>query len=257
MARRKPAANSALLEKVEAFRSRHGVESNPYLAGLSSALAANKSLHTWAELDPLDHLPIPPTRSGAAQMRLVRLLTVLRNVLVFAPVALTWMAVAQATTAFSTYIQANGADVVNFLDFWQNGYDILGNEWKIGNVARLDFFIVVIVILLTLYVSRGAHQAEITRKKSEKEIDEDREALALEIHEFLFDKRKITNVTMNASLASAVSRLVAATNNLEDASKIIEKAARKLPKERLSQSSFLDSFNFDSDFKPSRKSRRG
>jgi hypothetical protein len=62
---------------------------------------------------------------------------------------------------------------------------------------------------------------------------------------------------MNASLAGAISRLVAATHNLEDASHAIEKASRKMPKQP-EQTSFLDSFNFDSDVKKpkARKSRR-
>ena len=162
-----------------------------------------------------------------------------------------------ATTGFSQYIKDNGADVVNFLDFWQNGYDILGNEWKIGNVARLDFIIVLIVIGLTLYVSQVGHTVDELKNADEDAIDSERLALAIEIHAALHDKKKISTVTMNASLAGAISRLVSATHNLEDASHAIEKASRKMPKPA-EQSSFLDSLNFDSGFdKPkARKSRR-
>ena len=192
---------------------------------------------------------------GDAKARLVRVLTVVRNVLVFAPVALTWAAVSEATAGFSKYIAQNGADVVNFLDFWQNGYDILGEEWKIGNVARLDFLIVVIVIALTLYVSQVGHTVEQTKNSAEDAIDRERLALAIEIHAALHDKRKITTVTMNASLAGAISRLVASTKNLEDASQVLEKASRKLPKPA-AQNSFLDSFSFDLDEKPAKKRSR-
>lgn len=257
MAPRKSASNTALIESIRNFASRNRVEGDPYISGLLDALHTKKNLHIWAELNPLDYLPHPTVIAGAAQARLVRLVTVIRNVLVFAPVALTWMAVSEATTAFSLYIKDNGADVVNFLDFWQNGYDILGSEWRIGNVARLDFVIVMAVIALTLYVSRGSHKADIIREAAEAQFDDERQAVALEIHAALYDKRKITNVTMNASLAGAISRLVAATNNLEDASRIIEKASRKLPKPQSSTSSFLDSFSFDDDLAPKRKSRRG
>ena len=144
--------------------------------------------------------------------------------------ALTWAAVSAATSGFSQYIAANGADVVNFLDFWQNGYDILGEEWKIGNVARLDFIIVVIVIALTLYVSQAGHKVEELQNASEDQIDRERLALAIEIHAALHDKRKITTVTMNASLAGAISRLVSATHSLDGAAREIEKATRKLPR---------------------------
>jgi hypothetical protein len=257
MAPRKPQPLTELAAQLRGFADRYSVQSHPYISGLLSAIESKKNLHIWAELDPLDYLPHPEATSGAATTRLVRLMTVIRNVLVFAPVALTWAAVSAATTGFSQYIKANGADVVNFLDFWQNGYDILGNEWKIGNVARLDFIIVVIVILLTLYVSQAGHKNEDLHFAEEALIDSERLALALEIHAQLHDKRKITNVTMNASLAGAIARLVAATNNLEDASHIIEKASRKLPKPAPAGNTFLDSFSFeDLDAPKKKKSRR-
>ena len=253
---RKPQAVDQLVGSINAWIARHNLQSDPYLNGLVTAIENKKDLHIWAELDPTEYLPHPEAKAGSATDRLVRLLTVIRNVLVFAPVALTWAAVSEATSGFSKYIAENGADVVNFLDFWQNGYGILGEEWKIGNVARLDFIIVLIVIALTLYVSRGSYKAEVLRNAAEDEIDRERLALAIEIHAALHDKRKITTVNMNASLAGAISRLVAATNNLEDASHIIEKASRKLPKQS-SESSFLSSLSFDSSLDtPKRKSRR-
>ncbi|CAB4589476.1 unannotated protein [freshwater metagenome] len=259
MAVRKPQPLTGLAEKIRAFTSQYKVENDPYLNGLLEAIDSKKNLHVWAELDPLDYLPHPEGKSGFAKARMVRVLTVIRNVLVFAPVALTWAAVSAATTGFSKYIAENGADVVNFLDFWQNGYEILAEEWRIGNVARLDFLIVMIVIALTLYVSQAGHTVDALREGEEDEIDRQRMALALEIHAQLHDKKKITAVNMNASLAGAISRLVSATHNLEDASKVMEKASRKLPKAQTSTSgSFLDSFTFSDSFdepKP-RKSRR-
>ena len=244
---RKPQAIYALATTIAQWISKYNLSNDPYLTGLLAAIEGKKDLHIWAELDPNDYLPHPDTDAGGAKERLVRLLTVVRNVLVFAPVALTWAAVGAATTGFSKYIEQNGADVVNFLDFWQNGYDILAEEWKIGNVARLDFIIVLIVIALTLYVSRAGYQVEEIQHKAEVEIDRERLALAIEIHAALHDKRKITTVTMNASLAGAISRLVGATSSLDGAAKNIEKATRKIPKES-SPSSFISSLSFDSDY---------
>ena len=253
---RKPQAVDQLAGNISQWISRHNLQNDPYLTGLLTAIESKKDLHIWAELDPNEYLPHPEAKSGNATERLVRILTVIRNVLVFAPVALTWAAVGEATTGFSKYIEQNGADVVNFLDFWQNGYDILAEEWRIGNVARLDFFIVLVVIGLTLYVSRGGYKAELLNNAEEDVIDRERLALAIEIHAALHDKRKITNITMNASLAGAISRLVASTNNLEDASRIIEKASRKLPKQP-TEGSYFSSLSFDGDLDaPKRKSRR-
>ncbi|CAN2214491.1 hypothetical protein MCEMRE182_01062 [Candidatus Nanopelagicaceae bacterium] len=227
---RKPQAIDALALNISQWISQHNLQSDPYLNGLLQAIESKKDLHIWAELNPTEYLPHPQAEAGKSSARLVRIFTVIRNVLVFAPVALTWAAVSAATSGFSQYISANGADVVNFLDFWQNGYDILGSEWRIGNVARLDFIIVAIVIALTLYVSQAGHKVEEIQIASEDAIDRERLALAIEIHAALHDKRKITTVTMNASLAGAISRLVSATQSLDGAAREVEKATRKLPR---------------------------
>lgn len=227
---RTPQAIDLLATNIYRWISAHNLQSDPYLNNLARAIESKKDLHIFAEMDPMEYLPHPDSQVGEAAARLVRILTVVRNVLVFAPVALTWAAVSAATTGFSQYIKDNGADVVNFLDFWQNGYDILAEEWKIGNVARLDFIIVVIVIVLTLYVSQAGHKVRSLRRATEDAIDRERVALAIEIRTALHDKKRITNVTMNASLAGSISRLVAASHNLEDASREIDKATRKLPR---------------------------
>ena len=254
---RKPQAIDHLAGSINNWIARHNLKSDPYLTGLRDAIESKGDLHIWAELDPTEYLPHPDARINFSKARRVRLFAVIRNVLVFAPVALTWAAVSEATSAFSEYVKNNGADVVNFLDFWQNGYGILGSEWRIGNVARLDFLIVVIVIALTLYVSQAGHTLSSAKRAAEDVIDAERLALAIEIHAALNDKKKISNVTMNASLAGAISRLVAATKTLEGASRNIEKTSRKLPKER-DEKSFLDSFSFDSSLSApkGRKSRR-
>jgi hypothetical protein len=62
---------------------------------------------------------------------------------------------------------------------------------------------------------------------------------------------------MNATLAGSISRLVNATHNLEDASKVLEKASRKIPKPAPS-SSFLDNFSFDDNYDlPKKRKSRG
>lgn len=225
----------ALLQHLGSWARRAGVTNTPYVAGLTAAINAKKDLHIWATLDPMQYLPYPIISIGLRVARLVRILTVLRNVLVFAPVALTWAAVGEATSGFSEYVAENGASVVNFLDFWQNGYGYLGNEWRISVVAQLDFVIIMIVIALTVYISFAGARASEAQAKLEAEIDSDRTAVAIEIAAFLYSKRQVTNVTMNQSLAATLSKLLNATDALENSSKAIattsknfEKASRKI-----------------------------
>ena len=226
MAIKKVQPTTVLAEKLEEWSRLRGVERDPYLSQLTESLKDRKNLHVWAELQPLDFLPYPKSNLKNRQSDLVRILTVIRNVLVFAPVALTWAAVSAATTGFAAYTKENGASVVNFLDFWQNGYGYLADHWKIGHVAELDFILVMIVIALTLFVSIVGHQAQSLRNQQETVIDQERSALAMEIAHVLHDKRKITTVTMNQALAGSISRLVNATHNLESATKEINKAQK-------------------------------
>ena len=227
MATKKVQATTVLAEKLERWVSLRGVKNDPYLQQLLEALHSRKNLHVWAEIQPLEFMPHPTSLIQSTQTNLVRILTIVRNVLVFAPVALTWAAVSAATTGFAAYTKENGASVVNFLDFWQNGYGYLADHWHIGEVARLDFLLVVVVIVLTLYVSLAGHKAHTARINEEIKIDQERAELALEITAVLHDKRKITTVTMNQALAGSISRLVSATQNLETAAKDIAKAQKQ------------------------------
>jgi hypothetical protein len=226
MAVKKVQPTTVLAEKLEDWSRLRGVERDPYLSQLTESLKERKNLHIWAELQPLDFLPYPKSDAQNRKSDLVRILTIIRNVLVFAPVALTWAAVSAATTGFAAYTKENGTSVVNFLDFWQNGYGYLSDKWKIGEVARLDFILVMIVIVLTLFVSIVGHRAQELRNKEEALIDQERSIIAIEIAQVLHDKRKVTTVTMNQALAGSISRLVNATHNLESAAKEINKAQK-------------------------------
>jgi hypothetical protein len=217
-----------LADQVDLWARKYRVSRDPYVTGLSSSLRKKKNLQIWASMNPVEYLPHPEITEGIAVAKWARLLTLIRNVLVFAPVALTWAAVGQATTAFSVYVKENGADVVNFLDFWQNGYGVLGNEWKIANVAQLDFLIILVVIILTLVASVFGRRATSEQAAYEEQIERERIGLAVEITSFLFDKQKATNVTMNASLAGAIAKLLNATDALEDVAKNLAKTTKKV-----------------------------
>ena len=217
-----------LADQVDFWARKYRVSRDPYVNGLATSLREKKNLQIWASMNPVEYLPQPEITEGLAIARWARLLTLIRNVLVFAPVALTWAAVGQATSAFSRYVAENGADVVNFLDFWENGYGYLGSEWQISHVAFLDFIIILIVIILTLIASIFGKRASESQASFEQEIERERIGLAVEINSFLFDKQKATNVTMNASLAGAIAKLLNATDALEEVSKNLAKASKKV-----------------------------
>lgn len=226
MASKKIQPTTLLADKLDRWIAANGVTGDPYLTQLVDALRSRRNLHIWAELNPLEYMPHASAIAGVKRNSLVRLLTILRNVLVFAPVALTWAAVAEATNAFGQYIEENQTSVTNFLDFWQNGYGYLADHWKIGHVAQLDFIIIVIVIALTVYVSIANHKLQAEKILEEKRLDEDRAAIALEIVMLLHDKKKITPLNMNQAVAGSISRLVSATRDLETAAREVKKISR-------------------------------
>jgi hypothetical protein len=114
------------------------------------------------------------------------------------------------------------------LDFWENGYGYLGTEWQISHVAFLDFLIILVVIVLTLTASVFGKKASELQSKFDQQIERERIGLAVEINSFLFDKQKATNVSMNASLAGAIAKLLNATDSLEDVTKNLAKTTKKV-----------------------------
>jgi len=224
----KPQPNLILADSVEAWGNKYGQTEDGYVSGLITALRENKNLHVWATFDPVDYLPIPLLGNGAKLAGRVRIITVLRNVLVFAPVALTWLAVGEATKGFQEYISQNTTSVANFLDFWQNGYDILPPEYRISDVARVDAVIILGVIALTLMASVLGGRAEKQTMGSEAFADRERTDLALQIGLYLYDKQKPTAAVINSSVADSVARLRASSTALESSSKALSATAKNL-----------------------------
>ena len=223
---KKPELNLILADKLLAWADKYDVTKDGYVRVLYEALTSLKNLQIWASLNPIEYLPMPELKAGLSMANWTRSITVLRNVLVFLPVALTWAAVGEATTAFSTYLKANGSDIVNFLDFWQNGYGVLDDKWRIATIALLDFLIIMVVIVLTLIASFFSRRVTELQIMSEKETDRERILLSVEIASYLFEKQKVTNVTMNQSLAMALDKLLNATESIEATAKALEKTSK-------------------------------
>ena len=224
----KPQPNLILADSVEAWGKKYGQTEDGYVSGLIAALRENKNLHIWATFDPVDYLPIPMLANGSKLAGWVRILTVLRNVLVFAPVALTWIAVGEATKGFQEYIQTNSTGVANFLDFWQNGYDILPSEYRISHVAELDAILIIMVIVLTLVVSILGGKSLKQSSGGEAFADRERSAIAIEIGLYMYDKQRPSASVVNSSVANSVARLRTSTTALESSAKSLATTAKNL-----------------------------
>mgnify|MGYP003344234109 FL=1 len=210
-----PQKHLILAELVQSWATRYRVTTDSYVRGLISALAELKNLSMWASIDPFVYLPHPVVISEIGARRFYGRLNAIRNTLVFAPVALTWLAVGQATAAFKDFVDRNGTATVNFLEFWQNGYDVLPKEWRLSTVAFLDFMIVFSIIVLSILSNILTNRSELRLRAEEEEIDQERMELAIAIKEFLHSRQSITRATLNAGVATAIENLIQATENIQ------------------------------------------
>ena len=228
MARAKKILEHEILrDSLASWAMKYGFINDPYVSGLTGALDKRRNLSMWATLSPLEYLPRPEAKGR--RTRIIKFITLVRNTLIFAPVALTWAAVGKATVAFGEYVGQNAGAVVNFLEFWQNGYGVLDKSWTIGHVANLDFLLILAVILLIVFLHFANDKERSIRTKSEYELDNERLALGIALHEYLFSKRSTDNVKMNQNLATVTQDLLQTTSSLNKVAKTVEKASKETP----------------------------
>lgn len=234
MATRKKKTQSPdqLIAEIKAWAITNHCEDDALVVALLADLESGQDLDAWASLDSLEILPAVEYKAGDKQVRLTNLISIIRNILVFVPVALTWVAVSKATTAFEQYTQANPTAVVNFLEFWQNGYGILSKDWTIGHIALLDGAIIGVVIALSVAVSI----LELRHKKSMRTtvavLEKDRLTLALKIFKYLHAHKAATPAVVNAGIAGSVRNLLATSKEMAKASKELARDLKKSVKDK-------------------------
>jgi len=226
------AAEQSVDHSLEQWAGAYRVSNDPYVAGLLAAIKSGKDVTAYAELNPLDYLPTPVRAGNERSSSLQNILTIIRNVLVFFPVALTWIAVSKSTTAFAVYTEANKTLVVNFLEFWQNGYGVLAKTWTIGHVAFLDFAIIITVIALTLTTAYMHNKNTSAAKAHLIKSESDRTALGLKLHLYLHEQKVVTPTSINAAVMRAIKELGATAKTVEKSSKLLQKDISQIPSNR-------------------------
>jgi hypothetical protein len=231
MARARKQDNEAelLADRLDEWSLRHGLGRDTYVVGLISALRERENLPLWAEINPLDYLPRPEARTDRKLSNLARRLGIVRGVLLFSPVALTWLAVGEASRGFSEYIAENPNAVVNFLEFWQNGYGYISEAATLTKVAFLDFTIIMVVIALTVVVASLSRRSQSLRSTEIARLEAERFELGLLLTHYLFDKRAITPLTMKDSLSKSIQSLANSTKALNDSAKSLQRLTKDLP----------------------------
>jgi hypothetical protein len=196
-----PSYNQAM-QTMNEWATKWNVADDPYVAGLNAAVTRRDNMTMWASLDPTDMLPTPEIQSGRQLSRIARVLTVLRNVLVFVPVALTWLAIQHATDAFGKWAEGRDEEV-NFLQFWQNGYGVLSDHYRIQTIAKIDAYLIALIVVTTLVASLLESRAKSTVSGLERSADRERLFVGLKIAEAMQGNKTASPESITESLGVA------------------------------------------------------
>ncbi|CAB4627276.1 unannotated protein [freshwater metagenome] len=221
-----PAVTTAVAE-MNNWAQQWDVTTDPFVKGLNEAIQQNSDLGMWSSLDPTQLLPDMPDQTTIFH-RIGSGLALLRNVLVFLPVAITWQAIAKATEAYSTW---NGeapdtgqGEVLqkNFLDFWANGYGILDNKYTLPHIGILDFWIIIAIIVISLTASGLTARGDKANESLRQIFESERLTIAIRIRRALHGKREASPESIATSLADALADLNQTTRDMAEVAARLE-----------------------------------
>lgn len=152
-----------LLEDVDARSSRR-------LEELSNAIPDEDGRHRWSDVDlrrafntdRLSHAYAVKYEGGYAP-RTIEIADKLRNVLVLLPILLTWFALGEAVSNYSSYIDKHPDDAgTPFLVLWERGFGKEASLFapSLSHVAFIDAVLIGIIILLTFYAHGRREEQE-------------------------------------------------------------------------------------------------
>ena len=184
------------------------IRNREILEQLHSDISANRKMNEWGSF-PLDDLLRPPMRdfSTLGTAKVAELVTVLRNLLLFVPVLVTWYAIEQAS---KSYEKLSGSGKT-FLQSWNE------IDFSLQRVAFTDALIIAILITLTL----ASHLLDVRAENHARSLDEESDArfrtMMVKVGLYLHGFRQITPSALKGGLADAVNQLKAATDEMKDA----------------------------------------
>jgi len=221
-----PAVTTAIAE-MNNWAQQWDVTADPFVKGLNEAIQQNNDLGMWSSLDPTQLLPDMPDQTTVFH-RIGTVLAILRNVLVFLPVAITWEAIAKATDAYSKWngeTSINGQDGVlqkNFLDFWANGYGVLDSRFTIPHIGILDFWIIIGIIAISLISSALIGRGDKANEDLRQVFESERLTIAIRIRRALHGKREASPESIATSLADALADLNQTTRDMAEVAARLE-----------------------------------
>jgi hypothetical protein len=220
--------NLELAQSLSLWGVKHQVEDDIYLSSLAESLQSGMGLQSLAQYDATQTLPHPEIMAGSREISIAENLISVRNILVFVPVAFTWAGISQATAAYSTYTAVNPNTIVNFFDFWENGYGVLDKFWTLSSITRIGFLLLTLIIVASSAIAVLQKKAMKQKRVSERETEKERFELGFRVNQFLFQFKSITPVELNQNSLAAVRELKATSVAVTKIIKSSEKNAAEL-----------------------------
>jgi len=217
-----------LTQSINDWAEAFGHSSDPYLQSLISDMEAGRNLEYWASVDPIEYLPNSDSVTSIPILRWARLASGARNIIIFLPVALTWAGVSQATTKFNDFVKSNEGTPANFLQFWQDGYGLLDDFWKIGSIAMLDFMLVALVILLSAFVAVAQTRGQMHASRLSASFSRERRLLGLKIKIYLFAHKTVSVAQVPGDVQKSVEALKVAMRDMQAVVEGLKKSTSKL-----------------------------
>lgn len=219
-----PAVTTAVAE-MNTWAKQWEVAEDPFVKGLNEAIQQNNDLGMWSSLDPTQLLPDMPDQTTIFH-RIGNVLATLRNVLVFLPVAITWLGISKATEAYSTWVPEAKPDEItsekNFLDFWADGKKVLPNWATLPEIGRLDFVIIIVIILMSVISSALISRGDKTNEDLRQVFESERLTVAIRIRRALHGKREASPESIATSLADALADLNQTTRDMAEVASRLE-----------------------------------
>lgn len=237
--------NASAMQLLHDWADEIGELDDPYVRGLTTAVARRDDLSVWASLDPLELLPVSKSKAWSRLGHISNIISSIRNILVFVPVLLTWYAIGKALDAFGEFTKIyadrnpGGERDFSFIGFWQDptrfaeqylpnvpeSQNLLSGSFWIGEVARLDALIILLIVLLTTISGVLTWFAESRESADLEKADRKRVEVGLAIASSLHGKRQANPESISEALAEALNDLTQAARDVNETASRLEQAS--------------------------------
>lgn len=197
-----------------------GVASHPFVVALGRGLRDRDGLTFWATVDLDAELPEPRGGLMSLLRRVASTLILIRNVAVFAPVGLTWLAINRVTPGFEAYVadQAEIGGDANFLQYWSTAAE---EAFRLPEIAFVGFLIIAGIVVATLVAGLLKLVADRRLTVALRARDE----IVLRIRRVLHTTRQATPESLATSLAESLTELLESSRLIIDAARRLEQAS--------------------------------